>query len=159
MLNHRAITSKTPIINQVINMINIAVVALVANGSKAGDISLSFSRTERPARLFVENNQNFLKPCYQGEDYFYALRNLRIDLEKEGYFLACKGNLTSVYPSGMSADMSNGLIAYQYENGELLKVNIFDDVPADQYSHLGSVENQKKLRRSLIKTRKLQRGK
>lgn len=130
---------------------------LVSEGKRTGELYMQLSEMERPARIFVLDGPSYLKSEYDGEDYFYALVALRLDLEKEGVFVACYGNLRSVYPSGMSADMSNGLIAYSTEGESLIKVNIFDEVPVEKYKYLDTVMEQKELRRALVRTGKIRR--
>ena len=125
---------------------------LVSYGQNIGRIRLEYSKQSRPAKLSVADGPSYLEYDYIGFDYFYALQNLRLDLEKHDCFLACLGCLKDVYPSGMSADMSNGLIAYQANNAKLTMVHIFDELSVGQYINLSTVAEQKETRRKLVRS-------
>lgn len=64
----------------------------------------------------------------EGSDYFSALVNMRN--KYPNYIFLCKGAKKNVYPSGMSRDMSEGVIAYELTLGKKAElkdtVNIFD---------------------------------
>jgi hypothetical protein len=45
-------------------------------------------------------------------DLFACMQKIRVDLEANGDRLLCNGARQDVYPSGMSRDMSGGLVAY-----------------------------------------------
>lgn len=98
------------------------------------------------------------KNKYENLDLFCALSDLRVDLEKNNWFLACYGSLDSVYPSGMSADMTHGAVAYDYSaNGEgksKKQVYIFDSVSEDKYNLLVTVDQQKKTREEYFRLKK-----
>jgi hypothetical protein len=51
-------------------------------------------------------------------DYFKALCQARLRLEKEGFSLLCYGSSLNVYPSGMCRDMGSGLQAYRLKIGK-----------------------------------------
>ncbi len=51
-------------------------------------------------------------------DYFHAMQEIRLQLEKDGIFLNCYGASRNVYPSGMAIDMGQGLKAYRLKIGE-----------------------------------------
>ena len=64
------------------------------------------------------------------EDYFHAMQQIRLQLEKDGIYLYCYGASKNVYPSAMSIDMGAGQKAYRLAIGEHAKisslVSIFD---------------------------------
>src|SRR5580765_7203016 len=64
------------------------------------------------------------------EDYFHAMQEIRLQLEKDGIYLNCYGASRNVYPSAMSIDMGAGRKAYRHTIGEHAKisslVSIFD---------------------------------
>jgi hypothetical protein len=67
------------------------------------------------------------------DEYFSALCTLRMKLESAGFFLNCYGSSENVYPSGMSAGMGVGDMAYRMTLGKRARqvdlVNIFDTGP------------------------------
>lgn len=133
-----------------------SVLPVISGGKKVGDLTLGYDVVVRPATISVlaSSRDLSLSSTYSGFDYFYALRDLRIDLEKTGMFLACKGVLIDVYPSGMSADMSNGLVAYCINGDLMVQVNIFDVVPDDEFPNLSTVEAQKNKRKDFVRSGK-----
>lgn len=74
----------------------------------------------------------------EANDYFDALCNIRLKLEKERLIPFCYGASLNVYPSGMGRDMGRGLKAYKLAVGKHTRredlVDIFsagtDVVPA-----------------------------
>ena len=64
------------------------------------------------------------------EDYFHAMQQIRLQLEKDGIYLKCYGASRNVYPSSRSIDMGAGYKAYRHTIGEHAKisslVSIFD---------------------------------
>lgn len=52
-----------------------------------------------------------------GADLFYALREVRQQLEHNGLLLLCNGARLDVWPSGMSGQMSGGRAAYVRRRG------------------------------------------
>lgn len=81
-----------------------------------------------------------------------------MDLEKKNWFVACYGSLNSVYPSGMSADMTRGTVAYDYSIPEKAssknQVYIFDPITEDKYQFLVTVEKQRKTREDYFRIEK-----
>jgi hypothetical protein len=81
---------------------------------------------------------------FVGEDFFEALIELRLELEKHGYQLLCRGARPNVHPSGLSRSMSRGRKAYiiRVESPSLKTdiVNIFDRAELEE---VGSVEEQR----------------
>jgi hypothetical protein len=51
-------------------------------------------------------------------DYFEALRIIRLELEKEGLIPFCYGASLNVFPSRMARDMGKGKTAYKMEIGK-----------------------------------------
>jgi len=66
-------------------------------------------------------------------DYFDALQQIRRILDSEKTFIQCNGARIDVYPSSMSRDMSQGLVAFILHMGQHGsmndKVHVFD--PSD----------------------------
>jgi len=64
------------------------------------------------------------------ENFFFAMRSIRLELEREGMLLRCYGASRNVYPSAMSLDMGAGWKAYKLKLGQYGKlkdlVSIFD---------------------------------
>jgi hypothetical protein len=66
-------------------------------------------------------------------DCFHALQLLREKIRPDGYDIVCYGSSRHVYPSGMSRDMSGGLMAHKLyvgQQGQMKDVvRIFDTGP------------------------------
>ncbi len=67
----------------------------------------------------------------EGTDYFKALQAVRKLMEVDGLIPFCYGASLNVYPSGMSRDMSQGMVAYRTTLGKPTTredlVRIFDE--------------------------------
>ncbi len=79
----------------------------------------------------------------EGENFFYALLELRKELELQDVKLLCKGCCRDVYPSPMILSMGDAIKAYKLTMGKhaLTKdiVSIFDPCELDEYA---SIEEQ-----------------
>lgn len=68
-------------------------------------------------------------------DFFESLIQIRIILEKKGFYILCNGARKDVYPSGMTRDMFKGVTAYKIQLGVKVqvddRVNIFDECSRD----------------------------
>jgi hypothetical protein len=73
------------------------------------------------------------KVAAEASDYFEAMCQIRLELEKAGWRPVCFGSSRNVYPSGMCRDMGGGLKAYKLQLGHPAKladlVTIFDSGP------------------------------
>jgi hypothetical protein len=69
----------------------------------------------------------------EADDFFDALCQIRLELEKEKLIPFCYGASLNVYPSGMARDMGAGKRAYKLKIGEPATtknlVNIFAEGP------------------------------
>src|SRR6185295_18354608 len=69
----------------------------------------------------------------EASDYFEALCQIRLSLEKDGLIPFCYGASLNVYPSGMARDMGAGLKAYKLTIGKHARmqdlVEIFSEGP------------------------------
>jgi hypothetical protein len=85
------------------------------------------------------------------EDFFEALKRLRLDLEKTGSLLHCFWASENVYPSGMQKSMGPAILAYKTRIGApaLSKdiVNIFE---ADETVIPSTVQQQERFRQRWI---------
>jgi hypothetical protein len=85
------------------------------------------------------------------EDFFEALKRLRLDLEKTGTLLHCFGASENVYPSGMQKSMGPAILAYKMRIGSPTSrhdiVNIFE---ADETVVPSTVEQQERFRQRWI---------
>jgi len=92
----------------------------------------------------MNDNQNlefissdFFKTLSLFRDYIYSEKKL---------FPLCKGALKFIYPSRMSRQMSNGLMAYSLKLGKQADdkylINIFDDIEESEIDNLSIVEDQ-----------------
>ncbi len=79
---------------------------------------------------------------FEGEDLFVCLTNIRLELEKKGFLVACNGAREDVYPSGMSRQMSLGSVAYITSLGNPTQrknlVNIFEPTLVDKVTSVGA---------------------
>lgn len=79
------------------------------------------------------DGKNFTATSERG--FFFALQNLRIDLETKGIKLAILGCCRNIYPSPMMSSMGDGTLAYRLTPAQqaLRKdvVNIFDPCEVD----------------------------
>lgn len=78
------------------------------------------------------------------ENYFEALRKLRLQLEKEGARIICEGAKINVYPSSMQLSMGSGRTAYRIYLTKQAKsadiVDIFE--PCDELCCVSCEEQQ-----------------
>jgi hypothetical protein len=69
----------------------------------------------------------------EATDYFEALAQIRVQLERNQIQLLCYGASRCVYPSGMGRDMGQGLRAYKLKLGQYARtidlVDIFTSEP------------------------------
>jgi hypothetical protein len=69
----------------------------------------------------------------EGRDYFEALREVRKLMEPDRLIPFCYGASLNVYPSGMSREMAQGMVAYRMTLGRPTRredlVRIFDAGP------------------------------
>ena len=100
------------------------------------------------------------KITFQGSDYvaddlFNSLLELRKELELKGECLLCNGSRKDCYPSGMSRQMSGGVVVYKYLIGRHVDpnetFNIFDET---SYENLSTVEEQKEYFYRWVKSEK-----
>jgi hypothetical protein len=91
------------------------------------------------------------KAVESGEDFFEALKQLRLDLEKTDALLYCFGASENVYPSGMQKSMGPAILAYKMRIGSPTSrqdiVNIFE---ADETVVPSTVEQQERFRERWI---------
>jgi len=97
-----------------------------------------------------------LDKVYLGNDYFDVFLKIRADLEKLSLFLASKGCLKNVMPSGMSRDWSEGLTAYQLDEATLesTQVDIYAPVFESEYQNLCSYIQQVEYKKAFMKKNK-----
>ncbi|KUN82361.1 hypothetical protein [Streptomyces griseoruber] len=77
-------------------------------------------------------------------NFFTALSEVRQDLDKQGLTPAVEGACRDVYPSRMALEMGGGRRAYRWPStGRPRTVDIFDDVPIEEWARLTSVAEQK----------------
>ena len=89
----------------------------------------------------------------QERDLFECMVVLRQHLSKQRWLLLCNGARTDVYPSGMSREMSGGMMAYRHQLG--IKptrddlVSILDYAPPES---IGTPEEQRQYRTSWMQS-------
>ncbi len=123
------------------------------------EIAFKLTKDKQYSVILLETKHEGLSGIYKEVDYFYALSLLREELEKRNLFIGCKGALDHVFPSGLSAEMSDGLVAYDFSTNEKIhskcRVNIFDSITEDEISRLVTFNQQKENRVNLIKNNRL----
>lgn len=88
-----------------------------------------------------------LRVAESEEDFFEALKRLRLDLEKTGALLHCFGASENVYPSGMQKSMGPAILAYKMRTGfPSLRQDIVNIFEADEAVILSTVEQQERFR-------------
>ena len=83
------------------------------------------------AQITLSDNQMSITKT--ADDFFEALRQIRLELETQNAMILCNGARIDAYPSGVSRQMSLGRIAYLNQMGQPAqqKVAIFDKTEAD----------------------------
>ena len=77
------------------------------------------------------------------ENYFMALRNLRIQMEHDDVQIVCNGAVRNVYPSAMMLRMGNGRKAYVLHHGiQARQTDIVDIFNTDVIPQVCSVNEQ-----------------
>ncbi|MEL4898625.1 hypothetical protein [Crocosphaera sp. Alani8] len=90
----------------------------------------------------------------EGHDYFKCLIDLRIELEKQNYYLLCNGARRDVNCSGMSREASSGLYGHIMRLGKYIdlddEVYIFDYAEPDLVVSVSEQEEFNELHRSSL---------
>jgi len=93
-----------------------------------GVISSAKFECERKTMSMVVTMPDGMLRNYTGADFFLCLGKVRKEFSDVRFL--CKGAKINVYPSRMSSQMSNGIVAYELRWGEPADesdiVNIFD---------------------------------
>src|SRR5690554_6588520 len=114
-----------------------SVKALTPGGKVDAEI---FFSTAYPAKVEVKLDTGRSYEAVD-DDLYEALVAIRLEAEREGVTILCKGSRVDVHTSPMSRSMSSGALVYQLSGGEkgsgVGLVNIFD--PTDQ-ELVGTVE-------------------
>ena len=111
----------------------------------SGQIEIATIRYDQKEKQLTEVTlelQNEKQLSATGTDVFMALRALRETTEKQGITLLINGCRPECWPSGMSAQMSNGLKIYQRSLNNMKgwkPVNTLDYAPID---HIGTLNAQ-----------------
>jgi hypothetical protein len=84
----------------------------------ADDEAAIISTTEQGDRCHLAFSYRGRRIEAEASDYFEALCQVRLALEKEGLIPFCYGASLNVYPSGMGRDMGAGLKAYKMAMGK-----------------------------------------
>jgi len=132
----------------------------------AGDITIVLAHGSRvPAKVtadefYVEGKEicrislelgTEVRAAESEEDFFEALKRIRLDLEKTGALLHCFGASENVYPSGMQKSMGPAILAYKMRIGYPTShhdiVNIFE---ADETVVPSTVEQQERFHRKWL---------
>jgi len=84
-------------------------------------------------------------------DFFEALKQLRLELEKTDALLHCFGASENVYPSGMQGSMGPAVLAYKMRIGSpALRQDIVNIFEADETVVPSTVEQQERFHRRWI---------
>lgn len=80
---------------------------------------------------------------YTGGSYFQLLKSFRREADSKGIKLGCHGACINVYPSRMTTQMSNGLLAYKLRlNRPTSDEDIVDIFEQADFDLVGTVEEQ-----------------
>ncbi|WLH37427.1 hypothetical protein PSH79_09020 [Pseudomonas sp. FP2196] len=106
---------------------------------------------DRRNRALTFTRKDGLKKTYTSYDMFDCFGALRSEFP--GVTFLCKGSKINVHPSGMSSQMSCGLVAYELSEGRPTEeediVRIFDYEDKDLTNN---IEDQKAFYRSWLKS-------
>jgi len=84
-------------------------------------------------------------------DFFEALKQLRLELEKTDALLHCFGASENVYPSGMQRSIGPAVLAYKMRIGSpALRQDIVNIFEADETVVPSTVEQQERFHRRWI---------
>jgi hypothetical protein len=82
--------------------------------------------------------------AYAGFDLLECLEVLRRELEEDNLLLCCQGARPTVFPSGMTRQMSNGRLAYPLRRfPPLTDADLIDIFAPAQFSEVGTIEEQR----------------
>ena len=123
------------------------IVAIRKNGVELSGVLNDVTTASHRAQITLNYNQTSLTKT--ADDFFDALRQIRLELETQNAMILCNGARIDAYPSGMSRQMSLGLIVYLNQMGQPAKQKaaIFDKVDADW---VASVAEQDKYHRDWL---------
>lgn len=95
--------------------------------------------------VLLEITVDCQKVSYKSENFFYALMNLRKELENKNIQIICNGAAKNIYPSPMQMSMGSGKTAYKLCMGKQARnsdvVDIFD---CDEDLEFANIEEQSK---------------
>jgi hypothetical protein len=91
-------------------------VQLLDPAGSVSEAELSFS-VQKPWRMELRT-QSGMEFISTARDLFASMQEIRTGLEVPGYKLLCNGARLDVFPSGMSRDMSGGMVAYVLTMGK-----------------------------------------
>ncbi|NNE87045.1 MAG: hypothetical protein HKN27_03130 [Silicimonas sp.] len=127
---------------------------LLRDGEVAEQISVRFERDGQRSILTVLSGPR-AGQIFEGNDDFRSFNKLRDSLATDGLFPACKGALLYVWPSGMSADMTFGRVAYALRIDDYSSppptVRVFDPLDeSDDVTDLTTPDAQLNYRRAVF---------
>lgn len=106
--------------------------AMEPGGAMKALVDLRHDDMSCAIRVILDDGREF---AAEEVDCWWALLAIRKQLDPLGIRLLCQGSRRDVWPSGMSAQMSDGLKAYVHVLGRRGRsadlVNVFDPAPAD----------------------------
>ena len=107
------------------------IVAIRKNGVELQGVLNDVTTADHRAQITLNYNQTSLTKT--ADDFFDALRQIRLELETQNVMILCNGARIDAYPSGVSRQMSLGRIAYLNQMGQPAqqKVAIFDKTEAN----------------------------
>lgn len=89
------------------------IVAIRKNGVELPGVLNDVTTADHRAQITLNYNQTSLTKT--ADDFFDALRQIRLELETQNVMILCNGARIDAYPSGMSRQMSLGRIVYLIE--------------------------------------------
>ena len=92
-------------------------VAIRKNGVDLPGVLNDVTTADYRAQITLNYNQTSLTKT--ADDFFDALRQIRLELETQNAMILCNGARIDAYPSGMSRQMSLGLIVYLNQMGPM----------------------------------------
>ena len=95
------------------------IVAIQKNGVELQGVLNDVTTADHRAQITLNYNQTSLTKT--ADDFFDALRQIRLELKAQNAMILCNGARIDAYPFGMSRQMSLGLIVYLNQMGQSAK--------------------------------------
>ncbi|MEV0842236.1 hypothetical protein AB0I55_22190 [Actinocatenispora sera] len=122
----------------------------VSKDGRRKSIVIEIDDSAQPSLRLIRGDRT--PEVYGGNDLFECLKAVRLALENNGFLICCQGSRPTVFPSGMSRQMSNGRLAYPLRRTPPLTSDDLIDIFAPaQFVEVGTVEDQRQAVRNFFR--------